>query len=276
MLRNTEEVKKMRVDLHVHTNISDSSLSTEGTILLAKSLGLTHLAITNHDTIYGLKDAIQFGEENGIDVIPGIEISAYDFKEKIKVHILGYDFNLEAPHIKALVDKTNQYRDQNTKWQVKQLIAAGYNITMEEVAQKAKESTAFYKQHIFDVLTHKGYTREELKPLFKKGGICDRVITYVDATEAVKAIKADGGIAVIAHPGQSKAYEVIPDLVKVGFDGIEKFHPDHDESDYAIIEQLANQYQLIVTTGSDFHSTYGPNRPFGTLVMNHVSFKRRE
>lgn len=270
---NTLEVKKMRVDLHVHTNISDSSLSTKDTILLAKSRRLTHLAITNHDTVYGLKEAIEFAQDNGIVVIPGIEISAYDFKRQIKVHILGYCFNLKAPHIKALVDKTNQRRDQNTKWQVKQLITAGYDLTIEEVAQKAKESTAFYKQHIFDVLTHKGYTREELKPLFNKGGICNRVITYVDATEAVKAIKADGGIAVIAHPGQSKAYDLIPDLVKVGLDGIEKFHPDHDELDHGVIDQLANEYQLFVTTGSDFHSTYGPNRPFGTLVMDHLPFK---
>ncbi len=266
----------MRADLHVHTNISDSSLSTEATLLLAKERGLTHVAITNHDTVMGLKEAIALGKMIGIEVIPGIEISAYDFNRHVKAHILGYNFDLEAPHIKALVDETNRLRDENTKWQVQQLIEAGYDLTMEEVAKKAKASTAFYKQHIFDVLIEKGYTRDELKPLFKKGGLCDRVITYVDGRDAVKAIKADGGIAVIAHPGQSKSYDMIPDLVEVGLDGIEKYHPDHQALDYQRIDELVNRYQLIITTGSDFHFTYGPNRPFGTLVMEELPFKLNE
>ena len=213
----------------------------------------------------GLKEAIALGKMIGIEVIPGIEISAYDFNRHVKAHILGYNFDLEAPHIKALVDETNRLRDENTKWQVQQLIEAGYDLTMEEVAKKAKASTAFYKQHIFDVLIEKGYTRDELKPLFKKGG-----------RDAVKAIKADGGIAVIAHPGQSKSYDMIPDLVEVGLDGIEKYHPDHQALDYQRIDELVNRYQLIITTGSDFHSTYGPNRPFGTLVMEELPFKLNE
>ena len=155
----------MRIDLHVHTTISDSSLSTKEMLLLAKERGLTHVAITNHDTVVGLKEAMEFGKAIGVEVIPGIEISAYDFKRQKKTHILGYHFNLEAPHIKALVDPINARRDANTKWQVEQLIKAGYNLTMDEVAQKAKDSTAWYKQHIFDVLTSKGYHRQELKPL---------------------------------------------------------------------------------------------------------------
>lgn len=263
----------MRVDLHIHTTISDSSLSTKDTLLLAKERGLTHVAITNHDTVVGLQEAIELGRQIGVHVIPGIEISAYDFKRQKKTHILGYNFNLDAKHIKALVDPVNARRDANTKWQVKHLIQAGYDLTMDEVARKAKDSTAWYKQHIFDVLTSKGYTKEELKPLFKKGGICERVITYVSAEDAVKAIKADHGIAVMAHPGQSKTYDLIPELVTVGLDGIEKYHPDHQEEDYKIIDDLIRQYHLIQTTGSDFHHTYGPNRPFGTLIMETLPFK---
>lgn len=265
-------MNKVRADLHVHTNISDSSLSLEETLLLAKARGLTHIAITNHDTVCGLQEAIELGQKLGIVVIPGIEISAYDFKRNVKAHILGYHFDLAAPNIKALVEQTNQLRDQNTKWQLQQLINAGYDITLEEVYEKAKYSTAFYKQHLFDVLTGKGYKREDLKHLFKKGGICDRVITYVDACAAVQAIKADGGVAVIAHPGQSKAYEIIPDLVAAGLDGVEKYHPDHCEDDYILIDDLSGRYHLMVTTGSDFHSTYGPVRPFGTLVMEKLPF----
>ena len=83
----------MRVDLHIHTTISDSSLSTKDTLLLAKERGLTHVAITNHDTVVGLQEAIELGRQIGVHVIPGIEISAYDFKRQKKTHILGYNFN---------------------------------------------------------------------------------------------------------------------------------------------------------------------------------------
>ena len=76
----------MRIDLHVHTTISDSSLSTKEMLLLAKERGLTHVAITNHDTVVGLKEAMEFGKAIGVEVIPGIEISAYDFKRQKKTH----------------------------------------------------------------------------------------------------------------------------------------------------------------------------------------------
>ena len=81
------------------------------------------------------------------------------------------------------------------------------------------------------------------------------------------------GIAVMAHPGQSKTYDLIEELVEVGLDGIEKYHPDHQEQDYDVIDQLINDYGLIATTGSDFHSTYGPNRPFGSWFMTKLPFK---
>ncbi|HAX72986.1 MAG TPA: phosphatase [Firmicutes bacterium] len=265
----------MRVDLHVHTHVSDSSLSTEDTIKLAKSKGLTHVAITNHDTVVGLKEAMDLGAKHGVTIIPGIEISAYDAELDKRVHILGYDFNLEAPHIQAICNPLNNRRDSNTKWQVEQLIAQGYPITMEEVSEVAKNSTAFYKQHLFDVLAQKGITRQDVKHLFKNGGPCDRSIEYIDAVMAVKAIKADGGFAVIAHPGQSKNYEIIPKLVQVGLDGIEKYHPDHSECDYQKVEALCEAYELFRTAGSDFHAEYGPIRPFGNMVLNYLPFPKK-
>ncbi|MGL4373071.1 MAG: PHP domain-containing protein [Turicibacter sp.] len=262
----------MKVDLHVHTNISDSSLSTEETIKLAKERGLTHIAMTNHDTVNGLQEAIELGKKYGIIVIPGIEISAYDFKRQTKAHILGYNFDLNAPHIKKLVQVTNELRDANTKAQLQILIEAGYNLSYEDVLEKAQHSTAFYKQHLVDVLTSKGYDRKDLKPLFAKGGICDRGISYVDAFKAVEAIKLDGGIAVMAHPGQSKTFELIEDLALRGLDGIEKYHPDHTEADHQLIDALLVKHKLISTTGSDFHAAYGRNRPFGTLTQDYLPF----
>ena len=79
----------IKADLHVHTEMSDSSFTIEQVLELAKEKGLTHIAITNHDTVKGLKESVELGKEYGITVIPGIEISAYDYKRNRKVHLLG-------------------------------------------------------------------------------------------------------------------------------------------------------------------------------------------
>lgn len=92
----------MKGDLHIHTDISDGSYTIDELLKEAKEKKLTHIAITNHDTVDGLEEAIRKGKEIGIKVIPGIEISAYDLKNKRKIHILGYNFNLEAPNVKKL------------------------------------------------------------------------------------------------------------------------------------------------------------------------------
>ncbi len=260
----------MRLDAHVHTSISDSSLSTKQTLELAKSRGLTHLAITNHDTVNELADAIEYGAAIDLTVIAGIEISACVNDQK--VHILGYHFDLSAPHIKAICDVINDRRDQNTKQQLQLLIEAGYPLTYESVSQKAAQSTAFYKQHITAVLKESGMTSNEIRPLFKKGGLCNQSIQYADAIEAIQAIKADGGIAVLAHPGQSKVFDLVPMLVQAGLDGIEVYHPDHDDEAIKKALALVEAYELIATSGSDFHADYGPNRPFGTQVMTTNPF----
>ncbi|WZL74719.1 inositol monophosphatase family protein [Clostridiaceae bacterium 35-E11] len=261
----------MKADLHVHTNISDSNYSIEETIKMAKENEVTHLGIVDHDTIYGLKKAIALGEEYGVHVIPGIEISAFDFQKNKKVHILGFNFQLDAPNIRKICDDMIKRRHNNSLWQIERLVEHGYDITVKEVAEKAKDSTCFYKQHMMDVLIEKGYTDKIYsalyRQLFKGEGICARDIEYVDVFDAVKAIKADGGIAILAHPSQQDAYYLIDDLVKIGLDGIEIYHQDHTDEDYNRILAYRDKYNLILTGGSDYHGTYGSNVQIGDICM---------
>ena len=106
----------MRIDLHVHTTISDSSLNTKEMLYLAKEHGLTHVAITNHDTVSGLKEAIKLGKEIGIEVIPGIEISAYDFKQNkrksltliIAIAISTCVFTMVATFMRGLINAAEE------------------------------------------------------------------------------------------------------------------------------------------------------------------------
>ncbi|MGF7058774.1 inositol monophosphatase family protein [Brassicibacter mesophilus] len=261
----------MKADLHVHTNVSDSSYSIEDTIKMAKENGVTHLGITDHDTTNGLKKAIKIGKHYGVNIIPGIEISAFDFEKNKKIHILGYNFNLDAPNIRKICDEFIEKRHNNSLWQIERLSEQGYDITVAEVAKRARYSTCFYKQHIMDVLIEKGYTdkvySELYYQLFKGEGICSRDIRHIDVFEAVKAIKADGGIAILAHPGQQDSYYLIDDLVKAGLDGVEIYHEDHTVEDYTKIFEYRDKYNLILTGGSDYHGIYGSDVQIGNICM---------
>lgn len=251
----------MKGDLHIHTNISDGSYSAKEVLEMAKKNELTHIGITNHDTVKGLSEAVEMGKEFGIKVIPGIEISAYDFKNNRKVHILGYNFELKGANISKLCNPTLEARNENSMWQMRTLIENGYDIDVKSVQEKSKVGGVLYKQHIMQALIEKDYTTsiysDLYKKLFKNNGICAHDIEYVDAKDAVRAIKDDGGLAVLAHPGQLNSYDLIPELVSNGLDGIEVNHISHNDEDVKKVIEFSQIYGLILTGGSDFHGTYG-------------------
>ena len=251
----------MKGDLHVHTNISDSSYGIEETLNMAKKNGVTHLGIVNHDTVKGLQEAIDMGNFYNIKVIHGIEISAYDFENNRKVHILGYNFDLKGKNIKSICDPLLVRRDENSKWQIKKLIEQGYYLDIQSIKEKARKSGVIYKQHIMEELIEKHYTdkiySDLYRRLFKNNGICARDIEYIDVFKAVDAIKKDGGKVVLAHPGQLDSYGIIDKLVKKGLDGIEINHHDHTEEDRIKIKKIANKFNLILTGGTDYHGEYG-------------------
>ena len=140
----------------------------------------------------------------------------------------------------------------------------------EDVAKKASMSGVIYKQHIMHCLIDDHFTtplyQELYRTLFKGDGICARDIEYVDAVDAVRAIKADNGFAVLAHPGQLDSYDLIPELVRNGLDGIERNHFDHSREDRRKVDQYANEYGLFQTGGSDFHGDYGTAVEIGDLL----------
>jgi predicted metal-dependent phosphoesterase TrpH len=251
----------MKADLHVHSHYSDGSSSVEDLIQMASKKGLTHLSVVDHDTIHGIESAKIAGKNHGIAVISGIEISAYDFLRNRKVHILGYMFDEEATHIQELCDPLLTRRHENSLWQIEQLQKNNYDIRFEDVARKARMSGVIYKQHIMHCLLDHHFTtplyQELYQAIFKGDGICARDIEYVDAYDAVKAIKADNGFAVLAHPGQLDSFDLIHGLVENGLDGIERDHLDHSKEDRERVDRYANEYSLFKTGGSDFHGNYG-------------------
>lgn len=254
------------IDLHVHTKISDNSLSASEVIRLAKGKDITHLAITDHDTTKGLQEAIILGQEIGVGIVPGIEISAYDYQRNNRAHILGLHIDPEHPSLDLLCTSLVQARNQASLEMVSKVITAGYDISWEDV-QKYEGGTGVYKQHIMHALLDKGYCQSIYgnlyKKLFRRGssfepqGVAYIPLEYIDAQAAILAVREAGGIAVLAHPGQLNNFEAIDEWVELGLEGIEVFHPNHNQDDRQKSVRYAQKHHLIMTGGSDFHGFYG-------------------
>ncbi|HEX9058641.1 MAG TPA: PHP domain-containing protein, partial [Clostridia bacterium] len=254
------------IDLHIHTKVSDGSMTIDEILEIAKDKGITHIAVTDHDTTKGVEYAVKAGERAGVTVIPGIEISAYDFKRNKRAHILGYFINPGCPSLESICTDLTERRCTASKVMAGKIIDAGYDITWEEIERYAGDS-GVYKQHIMHALMDKGYCEsiysKLYKDLFKRGsspetqGTAFIPLKYADAEEAIKAIRDSGGVAVLAHPGQLCNFDAVEDWVKLGLKGIEAYHQSHSSEETQKALQYAEKFGLVVTGGSDFHGFYG-------------------
>ncbi|KLU66631.1 hypothetical protein DEAC_c12970 [Desulfosporosinus acididurans] len=253
------------IDLHVHTKISDNSLSIDEVIRQAKEKGITHLAITDHDTTKGLNDALCLGADLGVTIVPGIEISAYDYERNKRAHILGLYIEPGHSSLDRLCTPLIESRKQASYDMFLKILAAGYEITWEDVLKYAG-GTGVYKQHLMHALLDKGYCEaiydDLYKKLFHRGssthpqGEAFVPLEYVDVREAIQAVREAGGIPILAHPGQLDNFDAIDEWAEEGLGGIEVFHPSHNDTDRRQSLHYAQKHNLVITGGSDFHGFY--------------------
>lgn len=249
----------MKADMHIHSTVSDGYYTIEEIIKKAKERGLDAIAITDHDTLSHRK---QIPKTYGIKVVPGIEISCHDYEKDYRVHILGY--KIQRPEmVEKVVQPTLEARHANSMKQIEILKQAGYEINLDKI--KKADGKYIYKQHIMDYLCTTGQAEEMFGEFyyrtFKNNGICHFDIEYLNPLKAVETIKAAGGIAVLAHSGQQQNFELIPELVQHGLDGLELNHHANTAKDKEVIREYAKQYHLLLTGGSDCHGLYEPNSP---------------
>lgn len=244
-------------DLHVHTKVSDCSEDIATILNLAKEQGITHIAFTDHDTTKMSAEHVSRADAHGITAIPAVEMSACDYERKVKAHILGYGY-ITTSHIEKIGAETLKKRNENCLKQIGILKSIGYKIDENEIRKMAGD--CIYKQHILAYLLKTGQTyaifSDVYQNIFKNGGPCDFDIIYPDPVDCVKAICADGGTAVLAHPGQQNNFYLLSQLVEAGLKGIEYNHPSHGEAERKQVEEMALEYDLFLTGGSDFHGTY--------------------
>lgn len=247
----------MLYDLHVHTTASDGVETPEQVIVKAAQMGLAGLAITDHDTVDGLKPALQFIQANGIniDFIPGIELNT-DFGAD-EVHILGYFIDHHDKQlINSLMDIRIQ-RYQRAEKMVAKLQAIGLGISFEQV-QKLAQGDIIGRPHIARALQQAGYVLSEEEAFQKyidrgKPGYVPRYKFSPD--QAIALIKQAGGISILAHPGLIKEFGKINKLIAMGVEGLEVYYPEHHPDQVIEFARLAEQHHLLMSGGSDFHGS---------------------
>jgi predicted metal-dependent phosphoesterase TrpH len=247
------------IDLHVHTTASDGTMSPAEVVRYAKGKKVLTIAITDHDTIEGLREGMQEGEKIGLEVIPGTELSVHS--PRGTMHLLGYYID---PLDTALANKLTvlqQARVERNLKVVEKLHALGIPVELAEV-KAAPEDGQIGRPHFARTLVEKGYARniqDAFDRYLRKGGPAYVEKFRFSPEEAIYFIAKAGGITVLAHPftlGQLQPNDLeslIVELKEKGLDGIEVYYPEHSEGQKKLYRHLAQQYGLVSTGGSDFH-----------------------
>lgn len=257
------------VDLHMHSTASDGSLPPEELVRQVKLAGLSAMALTDHDTVAGCALAAATAAAEGLDFLPGIEISC-EFPRPGTMHLLGYGVDIHSPALHELTRRLIAGRTGRNARMIELLQSAGIDVTEEELLAEAGGGTVG-RPHLAAILVRRGFVssvREAFNLYLGQGGrfYVDKETTT--SRQAIAMIHSAGGVAVLAHPSQlrrenhAQLMTVIKSLADQGLDGIEVIHSDHRESLIDHLSDLARRLGLLATGGSDFH---GSSKPYITL-----------
>ncbi len=241
-----------KVDLHTHTTHSDGANTPSELIQKAKAAGIDVLSITDHDNINGIKEAIQIGKSFGIEIIPGLEISSEISNREI--HILGYFFDIDNQELEHYLNFFRTERVKRAGRIVNKLKSFGFNITLEDVLDKAKNS-AVGRPHIAQVMLEKGIVSsyyEAFNKYIGNGSPAHEKKVHLSPQSAFRIISDAGGLSFIAHPGNLQE-SLLKDLIEAGVDGIEVTHPSHSPQQRRFYKGIVNSYFLLECGGSDYH-----------------------
>jgi predicted metal-dependent phosphoesterase TrpH len=278
-----------RVDLHSHTTASDGMQQPKDNVRLAKEAGLAAIAITDHDTIDGIAEAIEAGEQLGITVVPGVEISTV--ADGIDIHILGYYTDWQNPQWRKKLMSLLDTRERRNEMIINNLQRMGIAITLEEVVEEArkqgKDGGTIGRPHIASLLIAKSVVasmQDAFDQYLGSDGAAYANPPRLHPFEAIEWIREAGGTSVIAHPGLYGNDALVTAIIQHGVEGIEVYHSDHTPEDEARYEQLAHEHGLIITGGSDFHGArhgavfHGPigNRTVDISVLQQLNPLWRE
>jgi 3',5'-nucleoside bisphosphate phosphatase len=268
-----------KADLHTHTTASDGALAPGDLLRKARQKGLKTLAITDHDTIKGYLEARPVADELGIELLPGVEITA--LWEKREIHLLAYMFNPEHPGICDLLVRHKVARVNRMKGIVRSLNKKGLDIDYDEIRAESRTGNVG-RPHAAAVLIRKGYVRGKSEAFIRylsTEKLGEVQTNYTGVADVVKTVRQAGGVLSLAHPGPLYSADEVDELVEYGLDGLECIHPSHNFNVQRTFTKLAKTRNLLVTGGSDYHGTgrsdYDPYFGIVTVGNQYVSALKR-
>jgi len=249
------------IDLHTHTTCSDGTDSPFALVKKALSAGITTLAITDHDSTTGWDEAISAIQPQ-IELVLGAEISCLTI-DGISVHMLGLLFDGENQAIQQLLADSRDTRIPRMRKMVELLHADGIDISLDDVYRAAPDGATIGRPHLADALVANGVvaTRDEaFLDLLNNGSKYYVSHAAPSPADAIRTIRAAGGVAVIAHPFASRRGETLDtssftDLVAAGLNGIEVHHRDQNAEEQGSLTAIAKELNLVITGSSDYHGT---------------------
>jgi predicted metal-dependent phosphoesterase TrpH len=243
-----------RADLHNHTVASDGLLTSTELIEFAAKKGLQAAAITDHDSTDGIEEGLRAGEKHHVYIVPGIELNTQI--DRHEIHILGYFIDPGCGELQEVLAKAREVRKTRAEKMVKKLADLyGFDIQYEEVLEQAKDG-GVGRSHIGRVLMSKGYVKDVSEAFDKYLGTdCPAYVGRYKVTprEGIELIEKAGGVPVLAHPGLLPNPSLIYTLIEQGVKGIEAYHSKHTQVQSEEYANIAHQYGLLITGGSDCH-----------------------
>ncbi len=242
------------VDLHAHTTASDGTLAPRELVRLAARHHVRVLAVTDHDSTGGVREAMDEARGHGpLEIVPGLEINCD--VPGAEIHVLGYCVDWEAPWFQAFLGAQREERRQRVYRITERLAELGMPIDPDAVFALVKEGSAG-RPHVAQAMVDRGYVRsvrEAFDRYLSRGGPANVPRRRLTPVEAVRVIRRARGVPVLAHPGLADRDELIPELVEAGLQGIEAFYPEHSSAQIAAYRALCARLGLVATGGSDFH-----------------------
>jgi predicted metal-dependent phosphoesterase TrpH len=242
-----------KADLHMHTTHSDGSLTTVELLQRVQQVGLTTIAITDHDNVAAIDEAIAIGNEIGVRVIPGVELSAS--LDGNDIHILGYFFDHKNRNLLEHLEFFRIERVKRAERIVEKLNDLNVPLKIESVMEQAGKGSVG-RPHIANAMVEEGLAdtyHEAFTKYIGNGRPAYEKKYQVSPQAAIDLISSAGGLSVVAHPGTMIDEQVLLELIKDGVDGIEVIHPSHSPERVSHYRGIASEYFLLASGGSDFH-----------------------